>query len=196
MFNIAKLFTFYGSMGSCKTSNLIVTNYNYCERGLNPIILTSSVDTRSGSSKVSSRIKGLEAEAISIHKNDNIFEIIQNMINENIKVDVVLVDEASFLSKQNIYELTEIVDKLNISVLAYGLRADFKGELFEGSQYLLAWSDEINEIKTMCHCGHKAIMNARIVNGKIVKNGEQIQVGGNESYIALCRKCWKDGKLK
>jgi len=138
MFNIAKLFTFYGSMGSSKTASMLVCAYNYKERGLNPIILTSSVDIRSGNNKVSSRIKGLESDAISIHKDDNIFKIIQNMINENIKVDVVLVDEASFLSKQNIYELTEIVDKLNISVLAYGLRADFKGELFEGSQYLLA----------------------------------------------------------
>ncbi len=192
---MAKLFTYYGAMGSSKTANMLVTAFNYKERKLNPIILTSVVDTRSGHNQVQSRIEGLKGEALSIHEDDNIFDIISNLHKDN-NIDVVLVDEASFLQKHHIYELTEIVDKLNISVLAYCLRTDFKGEMFEGSKYLLAWSDEIHEIKTMCHCGRKANFNARVVDGKVIKDGEQILVGGNDSYISLCRDCWKEGRLK
>ena len=192
---MAKLFTYYGSMGSSKTSNLLVTSFNYREKNLNPIIFTSAIDSRSGYGKVKSRIDGLEEEAIAINKTDNIFEIVSNKIKNGEKIDVVLVDEASFLSKENIMQLTDIVDYLNISVLAYCLRTDFKGELFEGSAYLLAWSDEIHEIKTMCHCSRKANFNARIQDNKVIKSGEKIQVGGNESYVSLCRKCWKEGKL-
>lgn len=192
---MAKLFCYYSAMGGSKTANLLVTQYNYKEKGMNPLVFTSSIDSRSGKNKVASRIKGLESDAISIGENDNIFDIVNSMVKQHKQIDVVLVDEASFLKKENIRQLTDIVDMLGISVLAYCLRTDFKGEFFEGSEYLFAWADEIIELKTMCHCGRKANFNARISDGKIVRDGEQIQVGANESYQSLCRKCYKEGKL-
>ena len=192
---MAKLFVNYGAMGSSKTANLLITQFNYLERGLNPLVLTSSIDDRSGVGIVASRISGLKTEAIPIRTQDDIYKLIEQENNIK-KVDVVLVDEAQFLTKEHVDQLTDVVDILGISTITYCLRTDFQGNFFEGSKWLFAWADEIHEIKTMCDCDHKANFNARIVDGKIVKTGNQIQIGGNESYIALCRKHWKIGRLK
>jgi thymidine kinase len=179
-------------MGAGKTLDLLKVAYNYEERGKSVVILTASIDTRSGKNKIKSRT-GLEKDAISIKDDDNIVKKIYFALKD---ADCILVDEAQFLKRHHIHELTELVDEYNIPVICYGLRSDFKLEPFEGSMYLMAIADDIEEIKTICHCGKKATVNARIKNGKIIKDGEQIKIGGNESYISLCRKHYKQGKIK
>ena len=185
---MAKLFFRYGAMGSGKSAHLLITNFNYIERGMRTLIFTSAKDDRYGKNIIKSRI-GIEATAIGINDLTNIFEIVKNSEN----INCVFLDEAQFVSKEHIFQLIEIVDKLNIPVIAYGLRSDFQLNPFIGSSYLMALSDDITELKTICWCGKKAAINARIVDGKISKQGEQIQIGGNESYISLCRKHYKEG---
>lgn len=186
---MAKLYFRYGAMGSGKSIDLLKVAYNYEERGQKVLILTSGIDDRYGVGKVKSRI-GIEKEAIIIKEDTNIFNLVID------KVDCVLVDEVQFLTKDQIYQLSDIVDYLNIPVITYGLKSDFMLEPFLASKYLMVLADVIEEIPTVCWCGKRANVNARIVNGKIVKEGEQIQVGGNESYISLCRKHYKEGKIK
>ncbi|HNW81444.1 MAG TPA: thymidine kinase [bacterium] len=190
---MAKLYFRYGAMGASKTSNALMVEYNYRERDQNALIMKPSIDTREGVDIVKSRI-GLGKKAILVFPASNVFEIIneQNIIK---KIDCVIIDEAQFLSKDQVDQLCDVVDILSIPVIAYGLRADFRGELFEGSLRLLAMADTIEEIKTVCWCSRKAIMNARVINGSVIKEGEQILIGGNESYIALCRKHWAEGNL-
>ncbi len=185
---MAKLYFYYSAMNAGKSTMLLQSSYNYQERGMATVIFTPKIDTRYGVGKIQSRI-GLNADAVPFDSTLNLFD---HVVATKAKMDnlkCVFVDEAQFLSKAQIKQLTEIVDKLNIPVLTYGLRTDFRGELFEGSQYLLGWADELVEIKTICHCGRKAIMNMRIDDqGRPIKTGAQVEIGGNERYIAVCRK--------
>jgi len=191
---MAKLYFRYGAMGASKTSNALMVEYNYRERGQNAVILKPSIDTRDGVSVIKSRL-GIGKEAVLVFEKTDVFEMISTM-DAGSRIHCVIIDEAQFLSGSQVSQLCRIVDELNIPVIAYGLRADFAGNLFPGSERLLALADTIEEIKTVCWCSKKAIMNARIVNGTVVKVGEQIVIGGNESYIALCRKHWAEGKLR
>lgn len=159
---------------------------------MNTLVFSPEIDDRFGVGKISSRI-GLQADAIAFSPSVNLFRFIQK---EHAKktVHCVLVDESQFLTRQQVRQLSDVCDCLDIPVLAYGLRTDFQGNLFEGSQHLMAWADTLNEIKTICHCGRKATMVLRIDgSGKPVREGEQIQIGGNERYVSVCRKHFKDG---
>lgn len=188
---MAKLYFYYSAMNAGKTTVLLQSSYNYQESGMDTLLFTPTIDDRYEKGKIHSRI-GLYAEAIPFDSHFNLFQYAENQIHNNPKLKCVLVDEAQFLTKKQVTELTDIVDHLNIPVLTYGLRSDFRSEPFEGSQYLLIWADNLIEIKTICHCGRKAIMNARInAEGHIIKTGEQVQIGGTESYVSLCRKHFK-----
>lgn len=189
---MAKLYFRYGAMNSGKSIDIIKVDFNYKERGHNTLILNSSLDNRYGINKVASRI-GVEVNAICVNVDTNILELFIKENNKK-KINCVLVDEAQFFKKQQIYQLSNIVDDFNVPVICYGLRSDFQLKAFEGSETLFAICDVLEEIKTICWCGHKAIINARVIDGKIVKEGEQIQIGGNESYTSLCRKHYKEGK--
>ena len=188
---MAKLFFYYSAMNAGKTTTLLQSAYNYQERGMRTLIFTPKLDNRAGESMVASRI-GLKAKAIAFERDDDLEILLNRSIAMHQKIDCVLVDEAQFLSKNQVWQLTEIVDRHNIPVLAYGLRTDFRGELFEGSQYLLAWADSLIEIKTICHTGKKAIMVVRVdENGRAVKEGPQVQIGGNERYVSVSRSEFK-----
>ena len=189
---MAKLYFFYGAMGAAKTSHLLTTEFNYRERGHKTLVLTSAVDTRARLNRVESRI-GLGIDAVSIGKQEGIINRIRNL---DPLPFAIFVDESQFLSETQIEDLAALVDDLDITVFCYGLRTDFQAKVFPGSKRLLELADTIEEVKTMCHCGRKAIMNARIQNDKIIKAGEQIQVGGSEMYVALCRRCWTKGYIK
>ena len=182
---MAKLYFRYGAMGSSKTANAIMVQYNYHERGQNALMVKPRLDNRDGERIVGSR-SGLSAPCIYMEELETVDLSAYNCI---------IVDEAQFLKKEQVARLVEIVDGMNIPVICYGLRADFRGELFEGSTWLMAWADTIEEIKTVCWCGRKATCNARVVDGKVAREGEQIVLGGNESYVALCRRHWKTGEL-
>lgn len=189
---MAKMYFYYSTMNAGKSTILLQSSYNYQERGMRTLVFAPEVDDRFGVGRVSSRI-GLQANAIPFSSNANLFRIIQKE-NQTTKVDCVLVDEAQFLSKSQVRQLSDVCDELDIPVLAYGLRTDFQGNLFEGSQFLMAWSDNLNEVKTICHCGRKATMVLRLdANGRPVREGEQIQIGGNERYVSVCRKHFKEG---
>ena len=180
---MAKLYFRYGAMGSSKTANAIMVQYNYQERGQKALMLKPRLDSRDGARIVSSRC-GLQAPCSYVEELPDI----------DLKgYACLIVDEAQFLKKEQVQQLVDIVDQKDIPVICYGLRADFQGNLFEGSTWLMAWADSIEEIKTVCWCGRKATYNARLLNGKVIKTGEQIMLGGNESYIALCRKHWAQG---
>ena len=194
---MAKLTFRFGAMGSSKTAQAIMVAYNYNERGHMAQIFKPSIDNRDGIEIIKSR-SGLTAKVILVDKNEDFYSLFTSYsasdgTGKGNKLDCIIIDEAQFLSRKNIEDLTRIVDELNIPVVCYGLRADFQGNLFEGSQWLLAWADSIEEIKTICFCGKKAIFNARIKDGKVIKDGEQVLIGGDEAYISLCRKHWKEG---
>jgi thymidine kinase len=187
-------------MNAGKSLELIKVAYNYEERGKFPLILLPSVDDRYGGGKVVSKA-GLEREAVIADEDTNLLDLISGKLKE-IKatdpaagIDCVLVDEGQFLKKHQVLELTEIVDGYDIPVIVFGLKNDFRNELFEGSKYMLIYADKIEEIKTICWCGRKATMVARVVDGKFVKTGDQILVGGNEMYVSLCRRHYNDGRL-
>ena len=190
---MAQLYYRYSTMNAGKSIELIKVAYNYEERGKRVLVLTPSVDDRYGIGVIASRI-GVTREAIAVNDDTNILELFMKE-NKKSSIDCVLVDECQFLKKHHVQELVEIVDSCDVPVLAYGLKNDFKNELFEGSYYMLIYADKIEEIKTICWCGRKATMVARIVDGKFVKTGEQIVVGGNDMYISLCRKHYNDGRL-
>jgi len=184
---MAKLFFYYSAMNAGKTTTLLQSAYNYHERGMRTLIFTPKLDNRAGESIVASRI-GLKAKAVAFERDDDLEILLNRVLAKDQKIECVLVDEAQFLSKNPVWQLTEIVDQHNIPVLAYGLRTDFRGELFEGSQYLLAWADSLTEIKTICHSGKKATMVVRVdENGRAVKEGPQVQIGGNERYVSVSR---------
>ncbi len=189
---MAKLYFKYGAMNSGKSIEIIKVAHNYEEQNKPVKIFTSIVDNRSGQGKVASRA-GFEREATPIDDQMNVFELVKASQEE---LFCILIDEAQFLNKEHVLQLTHIVDDLNIPVMCFGLKNDFSNELFEGSKYLLLYADKIEEIKTICwFCHRKASMNLRIANGKPVYQGEQIQIGGNESYLPVCRKCYFHPKL-
>lgn len=189
---MAKLYFYYSAMNAGKSTVLLQSAYNYQERGMETLLFTPSIDTRYGTGKIASRI-GLNQNAISFDTSFNLFNYAKECKEKNPKLACVFVDEAQFLNKQQVIQLVDIVDKLNLPVLAYGLRSDFRGEAFEGSLYLLIYADNLVEIKTICHCGKKATMNARVdANGHKIKSGDQVQIGGNESYISMCRKHFRE----
>lgn len=184
---MASLFYYYSSMNAGKSTTLLQASHNYRERGMNTLLLTPELDDRSGSKKIVSRI-GIEAKATSFSSDNDLHYLTQKEL-ENSPLHCVLVDEAQFLSREQVLQLCKIVDELNIPVLAYGIRTDFQGELFEGSKCLLGWADNLVEIKTICHCGRKATMVVRLDSeGNAITEGEQIEIGGNERYLPLCRK--------
>ena len=191
---MAQLYYRYSTMNAGKSIELIIVAYNYEERGKHVLCLAPGADNRYGIGKITSRI-GVSREAIIVNDETNILKLFIHE-NKKKKIDCVLVDECQFLKKHHVQELTEIVDSFDIPVMAYGLKNDFKNELFEGSYYMLVYADKIEEIKTICWCGRKATMVARVVDGKFVKTGEQIVVGGNDMYVSLCRKHYNDGRLK
>ncbi len=182
-------------MNAGKSTTLLQSSYNYQERGMNTLVYTAAIDDRFGIGKVSSRI-GISQEALLFNSESNLFEEIEQYIQEN-PLHCVLIDEAQFLNKSQVYQLTEVVDKLKIPVLCYGLRTDFQSELFEGSRYLLSWADQLKELKTICYCGSKANFVIRMnEKGEAITQGEQIQIGGNDSYLAVCRHHYKEKTQK
>jgi thymidine kinase len=188
---MAKLYFYYSSMNAGKSTALLQSSYNYRERGMNTVVMAPRVDDRYGVGKVTSRI-GLESEAVTFTPDDNLFDLVSDLNSEE-PLHCVLIDEAQFLTKQQVFELGDVTDKLNIPVLAYGLRTDFQGEPFEGSKYLLAWSDNLKELKAICHCGTKATMVVRMdQSGKAVREGSQVEIGGNDRYVSMCRKHFKE----
>ncbi len=188
---MSKLYFYYSTMNAGKTTSLLQSSYNYRERGMKTLLYTAAIDDRYGVGKIKSRI-GLEADANIFSPTDDLFEI-TSAEHEKEKIDCVLVDEAQFLSREQVYQLTEVTDRLQIPVLAFGLRTDFLGNLFEGSTALLAWADELKELKTICHCGKKAIMVVRLdESNQAVRQGSQIEIGGNDLYISLCRRHFKE----
>jgi thymidine kinase len=171
---------------------LLQSSYNYRERGMHTLVFTPEVDTRDVAGKITSRI-GLQADAVKFSPVDDLFQFTQREHAER-PIHCVLVDEAQFLSKRQVRQLSDVCDELDIPVLAYGLRTDFQGNLFEGSMHLLAWADSLTEIKTICHCGRKATMVLRLdAQGNPVHDGDQVEIGGNERYAAVCRKHFKEG---
>ena len=184
---MAKLYFYYSAMNAGKTTTLLQSAYNYHERGMRTLILTPKLDDRYGEGQVASRI-GLKARGTIFHRDDDLLAIVRADIAANGPLHCVLVDEAQFLNKAQVWQLTEIVDRERIPVLAYGLRTDFRGELFEGSQYLLAWADNLVEIKTICHTGRKATMVVRVdEHGRAVSDGPQVEIGGNDRYVSVSR---------
>ncbi|MEO9274813.1 thymidine kinase [Marinomonas sp. 5E14-1] len=188
---MAKLYYYYSAMNAGKSTVLLQSAHNYQERGMDVLLLTASIDDRFETGKIASRI-GISAEASLFDKNTNIPELVKSR-NESNALSCILIDEAQFLTKEQVYDLSEIVDNLHIPVLAFGIRTDFQGELFEGSQALLAWSDKLIELKTVCHCGSKATMVIRMnEQGIPVKEGAQVEIGGNDRYLSVCRKHFKE----
>ena len=184
---MAKLYFYYSAMNAGKTTTLLQSAHNYRERGMRTLILTPRLDDRYGEGVVASRI-GLKAQGTIFGRDDDLQALVANDIAAKGPLHCVLVDEAQFLGKPQVWQLTEIVDRLNVPVLAYGLRTDFRGELFEGSQYLLAWADNLVEIKTICHTGRKATMVLRVDElGRALSDGPQVEIGGNERYVSVSR---------
>ncbi len=191
---MAQLYFRYSTMNAGKSIELIKVAYNYEERGKRVLTLVPSADNRYGTGVITSRI-GIQRQAVMVSQDSNILEIFMRE-REKDDIDCVLIDECQFLKKHHVQELVEIVDSFNVPVLAYGLKNDFRNEMFEGSYYLLIYADKIEEIKTICWCGRKATMIARIVDGEFVKRGEQVVIGGNDMYVSLCRKHYNDGRYK
>ncbi|MCG8492496.1 MAG: thymidine kinase [Sneathiellales bacterium] len=188
---MAKLYFYYSTMNAGKSTTLLQSSFNYEERGMRTLLLTASFDDRYGIGKIASRI-GLEAEANLFSDSTDLLKLVEETLNSR-QVDCVMVDESQFLSRDQVYQLTEVADQLQIPVLCYGLRTDFQGNLFEGSKYLLAWADELKELKTICFCGSKATMVIRVdENGDPIREGAQKEIGGNDKYVALCRKHFKE----
>jgi len=198
---MAKLYFYYSAMNAGKTTTLLQSAHNYHERGMRTLILTPALDDRYGEGIVASRI-GLQARAVRFAGDENVLVIAERDIAQRGPLHCVLVDEAQFMSKAQVWQLSDVVDKLGIPVLAYGLRTDFRGELFEGSKYLLAWADNLDEIKTICHTGKKATMVVRVdEHGRAVTQGPQVEIGGNDRYVSVSRAEFKsitggDGRIE
>ena len=188
---MAKLYFYYSAMNAGKTTTLLQSAHNYHERGMRTLILTPALDDRYGAGVVASRI-GLKANAHRFAADDDLLQQVKHDIRDHGPLHCVLVDEAQFLRRDQVWQLSDVVDHLRIPVLAYGLRTDFRGELFEGSQHLLAWADELEEIKTICHSGSKATMVVRVDEvGRAVTDGPQVEIGGNERYVSVSRAEFK-----
>ena len=188
---MAKLFFYYSAMNAGKTTTLLQSAWNYHERGMRTLIITPRLDNRAGEGVVSSRI-GLKSKATVFKADDDLLALVEADIAARDKLDCVLVDEAQFLARPQVWQLSDVVDKLKIPVLCYGLRTDFRGQAFEGSAELLAIADELIEIKTICHTGSKATMVVRVdEQGRAVKAGPQVEIGGNERYVSVSRAEFK-----
>lgn len=188
---MAKVYFYYSAMNAGKSTVLLQASHNYHERGMRTLRFIPAIDTRAGAGRIQSRI-GISAEAITLGASDDLLARVQAEHAAS-AVACALVDEAQFLSRAQVWQAGAIADQLGIPVLCYGLRTDFQGNLFEGSTALLAIADELVELKTVCHCGRKATMNVRLgAEGKPVREGQQIQVGGNERYVAMCRRHFRD----
>jgi len=188
---MAKLYFYYSSMNAGKSTSLLQSSYNYRERGMHTLVLAPIVDDRYGAGVVASRI-GLKTEATIFDANEDLLALV-SASHQQKKLSCVLVDEAQFLSRDQVFQLSEVCDYLDIPVLAYGIRTDFQGEPFEGSKYLLAWADNLKELKAICHCGRKATMVVRLdENGNAVTRGAQIEIGGNDRYESSCRLHFKE----
>ena len=189
---MATLHFIYSTMNAGKSTALLQASHGYRERDLGTMVFTSSKDDRYGESEVVSRI-GLRTAAHTYAESDNILMMVQDQ-NKKSELNCVLIDEAQFLTKDQVEQLGKIVDELSITVMAFGIRTDFQGELFEGSKYLLAWADRLKELRAVCHCGKKATMIVRVSeDSSIIRSGDQVEIGGNERYLSLCRKCFYDG---
>lgn len=187
---MAKLYFYYSAMNAGKTTALLQSAHNYRERGMNPLLFTPRLDNRYREGMIRSRI-GLEAPAVAFDRGDDLYRLVQERLAED-NVHCVLADEAQFLTRDQVFQLTEVVDRLEIPVLAFGLRTDFQGELFEGSRHLLAWADQLEELKTICHTGKKATMVLRVdERGYALREGSQVEIGGNERYVSVSRKEFK-----
>jgi len=190
---MAQLYYRYSTMNAGKSIELIKVAHNYEERGKHVLVLVPSVDNRYGKGRITSRI-GVSREAVAIDDETSVLDLFLEEDRKE-KVHCVLIDECQFLKKQHVCDLVRIVDDYDTPVLTYGLKNDFRNELFEGSYYMLVYADKIEEIKTICHCGRKATMVARVVDGKMVCSGEQIVIGGNDMYVSLCRKHYHLGDI-
>ena len=192
---MAKLYFYYSSMNASKSTALLQSSYNYRERGMNTLILAPRLDDRYGTGKVTSRI-GLESSATTFSSDEDLYELISAKSAQE-ALNCVLVDEAQFLTKEQVFQLGEVTDALEIPVLAYGIRTDFQGEPFQGSKYLLAWADNLKELKAICFCGNKATMVIRLdENGNAITQGSQVEIGGNERYVSMCRKHFKENYFR
>ncbi len=188
---MAKLYFYYAAMNAGKSTVLLQSSYNYRERGMRTLLFTPTVDTRYGGSRIESRI-GLRAGAIALAPADNLLNRVKSE-HASAAVACVLIDEAQFLTAEQIWQATDVADTLDIPVLCYGLRTDFQGKLFPGSGALLALADDLTEIKTICQCGRKATMNLRVdAQGRGVRDGAQVEIGGNDRYVAMCRRHYKE----
>jgi len=188
---MAKLYFYYSAMNAGKTTVLLQSAHNYRERGMNPLLFTPAFDDRHQVGQIRSRI-GLQADAVMFDSSTDLYAHVLAELQQH-NVHCVLVDEAQFLSKQQVFQLSEVVDRKNIPVLCFGLRTDFQGELFEGSKHLLAWADQLEEIKTICHTGRKATMVVRVdENGYALKEGSQVEIGGNDRYVSVSRREFKE----
>lgn len=188
---MAKLYFHYSTMNAGKSTLLLQASYNYRERGMDTHLLTAKLDHRAGEGTIASRI-GIACEADTFAPGEDLFERIAARIDAG-PVACIFIDEAQFLDRAQVWQLARAVDDLNVPVMCYGLRVDFRGELFPGSAALLALADEMREVRTICHCGKKATMVVRLgPDGTALTDGAQVQVGGNESYVALCRRHWRD----
>lgn len=192
-----KLYFRYGTMGSAKTAILLTTAYNFEERNMRYVCLKPVVDTREATNVIRSRI-GIERECGWIYHDSDLYEMAQQLFEQNMAViDWFLVDEAQFLTADQVDQLARVVDDFGSNVICYGLRTAFKSHLFEGSRRLFEIADTIDEIKSTCSCGRKTIINARIDrNGDFVEEGEQVEIGGDERYMAVCRKCWRNKRIE
>ena len=193
---MAKLYFNYGAMNAGKSTILLQAAYNYDERGMRTMLLKPSLDNRGGThEKITSRI-GLSNDALVFDQSADLYTMVDRIHAER-KINCVLVDEAQFLSSDQVWQLSNVADRLRIPVMCYGIRTDFRGDLFPGSAALLAVADTLKEIKTLCWCGRKATMNMRFGKDRqAVSDGTQIEVGGNERYISLCRQHWSDKKIE
>ncbi len=188
---MAKLFFNYSTMNAGKSTVLLQASHNYRENGMNTYLLTARIDGRAGQGRIASRI-GIGEEADTFGPDDDLFDKVAHQLSME-SVACVFVDEAQFLSRDQVWQLATVVDDLNVPVLCYGLRVDFQGNLFPGSSALLALADEMREVRTICHCGRKATMVIRQdETGRVLTTGEQVQIGGNETYVSLCRRHWRE----
>jgi thymidine kinase len=187
---MAKLYFYYSTMNAGKSTTLLQSSFNYRERGMHTLLLTAAFDDRYGAGKVSSRI-GLSQEADLFRAEDDLYKHVKAK-HANEHIHCVLVDESQFLSEAQVWQLSDVCDSLGIPVLCYGIRTDFQGQLFPGSKALLAWADVLEELKTICHCGKKANMVVRVdAQGDAIKEGSQVEIGGNDRYVSLCRQHFK-----
>lgn len=195
-FKKGKLYFRYGTMGSAKTAMLLTTAYNFEERGMSYICMKPVVDTRDGDSVIKSRI-GIQRECLWIYPETNLYEVAKDVVDKTgTSIDWYLIDEAQFLSTAQVDQLSRVVDDFGSNVICYGLRTDFQSHLFEGSKRLFEIADTIDEIKSTCNCGNKTIINARIdSNGDIVEEGALVEIGGDDRYVAVCRKCWRNKRI-